>query len=68
MEFKGLTSQWLVQRTLNPGATEKYAIENVFMLLGATKHNRSVHVTSDDEVHVQAFYLITSILATSSGG
>ena len=68
VKFKGQTSQQPEQNSLAAGATIKYVINNDFMLHGATKHERSVYVTSDDEVHVQAFYQLIDAWRYSSGG
>ena len=68
VKLEGQTSQEPEQRSLAAGATLKHVINNDFMLHGATKHKRSVYVTSDDEVHVQAFHQVTDRLGKSSGG
>ena len=68
VKFKGQTSQQPEQHSLAAGATMKHVITNDFMLHGATKHKRSVYVTSDDEVHVQVFYQVTDTSEYSFGG
>ena len=68
VKFKGQTSQQPVEHSLDAGVTLKHIINNDFMLHGATKHKRSVYVTSDDEVHVQAFYQVADTSVNSFGG
>ena len=54
--------------TLAPGATAKYVIKEEFMIRQSMKHAKSLHVTSGDDVQVQAFYELDSVNGNSAGG
>ena len=68
VEFNGLPPIQSQHAQLLPGTTTKFTLSEELMLRNATRHTRSVHVTSDGDVLVQAVYELVDSGLRSSGG